>query len=167
MKATQENLNNLISDLQGGALGEALIACAETARGMIRERVQGFGVNAEGQYFKSYSAGYKKFKEGKVKHREKTENKNTTNKYQGFTDFSFTTRMWQDTQVVTSISEANNDVGIATISQLSKENKDKMAWNTKSFGTILELSTVEIATLQDDYNNRILDIFARNGLAFK
>lgn len=154
MKATQENLNNLISDLQGGALGEALIACAETARGMIRERVQGFGVNAQGSHFRDYSPGYKKSKQ-------------KAGKYQGFTDFSFTTRMWQDTQIVSSTSEANEAVGVAKISQLSQENKDKMAKNTKSFGPIMELSKEEIATLQDDYNNRILDIFARNGLAFK
>lgn len=154
MKATQENLNNLISDLQGGALGEALIACAETARGMIRQRVQGFGVNAEGKHFRSYSESYKRQKQ-------------KAGKYQGFTDFSFTTRMWQDTQVVSSLSEANNDIGVAKISQLSQENRDKMTSNTKNFGPILELSVEEIATLQDDYNNRVLDIFARNGLAFK
>ncbi len=142
-------------------MGNALIATCEDAVQMIKDRVQEFGVNAEGVNYRDYTKQYKRFKQGLVKHRPETKNKNNSNKYKGYTDFSFTNRMWTSVGIVSSISEANE--GKVTISAKGT-NRDILGYNVDRFGQILDLSDVEVAELQEAYVQRINEVFTRAGL---
>lgn len=147
-----KRFQNVISELQNGAMGDILVATANEAQMMIKERIQERGIDANGARYKDYTEAYKKRKQ-------------KAGKYRGFTDFSFTTRMWQNVQLVSSTSEAGEDVGRATISAKSEENRVKLQANTERFGGILELSEGEIDTLRQSYKDRIYNIWERNGIA--
>jgi hypothetical protein len=84
-------LDNVCKDLKSGAHAELLITIANAALYMIKSRVQNTGFNATGNRFRKYSEWYDEYKT------EKGKNK-------GFTDFSFTNRMWTNIQLVN-----NND----------------------------------------------------------
>jgi len=153
--ASLENLN-LESEM-----GNAFIATCEDAVQMIKDRVQEFGVNAEGVNYRDYTKQYKRFKQGLVKHRPATKNKNNSNKYKGYTDFSFTNRMWTSVGIVSSTAEANE--GKVVISAKGT-NRDILGYNVDRFGQILDLSNVEIAELQEAYLQRITGAYKRAGL---
>jgi hypothetical protein len=142
-------------------MGNALIATCEDAVQMIKDRVQEFGVNAEGVNYRDYTKQYKRFKQGLVKHRPETKNKNNSNKYKGYTDFSFTNRMWNSVSIVSSTAEANE--GKVVISAKGT-NRDILGYNVDRFGQILDLSNVEVAELQESYVQRINEVFTRAGL---
>jgi hypothetical protein len=142
-------------------MGNAFIATCEDAVQMIKDRVQEFGVNAEGVNYRDYTKQYKRFKQGLVKHRPETKNKNNSNKYKGYTDFSFTNRMWTSVGIVSSTAEANE--GKVVISAKGT-NRDILGYNVDRFGQILDLSDIEIAELQDAYVQRINEVFTHAGL---
>lgn len=98
-------MDKLIADLPT-AHANLLIGMANTANAMIKKRIQTSGIDAKGNKFKSYSDWYEKYKT------EKGKNK-------GFTDFSFTNRMWNNIQL---IKDKSNE-GIATITAMDKGQK--------------------------------------------
>jgi hypothetical protein len=163
----QTRFNNLLADLNGSALGDALVATTNEAQLYIKTRIQETGINSEGQPYEAYTKQYKRFKNAEVKHRPGTKNKNNSSKYKGFTDFSFTNRMWMNTKVVSDVSEASSEIGKATISQTTDFDRNKMEWNTERFGDIMKLSKDEEKNVKQSYNERIAEIFTRNGLELR
>lgn len=87
-----QKMDTLIKDLPG-AHANLLIGVANTAVAMIKRRIQTSGIDANGNKFRAYSEWYEKYKT------EKGKNK-------GFTDFSFTNRMWTNIQL---IKDKSND----------------------------------------------------------
>jgi hypothetical protein len=172
-----QRMDELINDLPA-MHANLLIGIANGAIATIKQRIQTSGTDANGSKFKPYSDWYNKYKT------EKGKNK-------GFTDFSFTNRMWTNIQL---IKERSNDK-IAVITAMDKgqsggsysvpvkahkrkdkaiaatnktvqapSNYEKLEKNTKAFGTILDLSKSEIEDLKKDYDNGILEIFRAHGL---
>lgn len=145
----QNRLQGVINDLQTGAFANVMIETANSALALIKQRIQETGINAEGQRYRDYSKGYETYKK-------------KAGKYRGFTDFSFTTRMWTNIALVSSQGELFE--GTARITARSQENLDKLSKNTKNFGPILELSDKETETVRQVYSEGILDIWRNNGL---
>ena len=83
-----------------------LIGLANTACTMIKQRIQKTGIDANGNKFRNYSEWYQIYKT------EKGKNK-------GFTDFSFTTRMWTNIQLILDKSTEN----VAIITAIDKGSK--------------------------------------------
>lgn len=172
-----QKMDALIKDLPG-AHANLLIGVANTAVAMIKRRIQTSGVDANGNKFRAYSEWYTKYKTDK-------------GKYKGFTDFSFTNRMWTNIQL---IKDKSNDqqaiitaqdkgskggnisvpvkahtrqgkkIAATTKSVYVPSNYEKLEKNTKAFGEILNLSKQEIEDLRSDYDNGILEIFRAHGL---
>ncbi len=172
-----ERMNSLINDLPEQH-ANLLISLASSANAIVKQRIQTSGTDANGSKFPAYSEWYQKYKT------EKGKNK-------GFTDFSFTNRMWNNIQVINERS--NGEVAVITakdkgatgtnitvpvkahkrkgkqIAATTKQiympsNYEKLEKNTKRFGEILNLSTEEKKLLAQDYDNGILDIFRSHGL---
>jgi hypothetical protein len=157
-------IGNVIKDLEGGVHAQIMTEMALDAIALIRLRVAGTGRDSEGQFYKDYTARYKRFKSGKVKHRPTTkfQNKNTGNKYRGFVDFSFSTRMWNNMKLVSSNTDLQK--GIAKIKCTTTFEQEKLNWNTKQRGPILALSNGERDMFLDIYDEKILKIWRKNGL---
>jgi hypothetical protein len=68
---------------------QIMILLATSAIMLIKKRVQQTGTDAKGNRFRKYSQWYEKYKTEK-------------GKFKGFTDFSFTNRMWTDIQLISS-----------------------------------------------------------------
>jgi hypothetical protein len=172
-----QRMDALIKDLPG-AHANLLIGVANTALAMVKKRIQTSGVDANGNKFKSYSDWYQKYKT------EKGKNK-------GFTDFSFTNRMWSNIQLIkdkstdqTAIITAQDkgskggsfsvpvkahkrkgkQIAATTKTVYAPSNYEKLEKNTKSFGEILNLSKQEIEDIRSDYDAGILEIFRDHGL---
>lgn len=145
----QNRLQGVINDLQSGAFSNVMIQTANDAIALVKKRVQESGVNAQGQRFRDYSKGYEA-------------RKRKAGKFKGFTDFSFTNRMWTNIMLVSSQGELFE--GTARITARGQENLDKLNQNTKGFGTILELSDKETEIVRQTYSEGILDIWRNNGL---
>lgn len=150
---TPEELNSrlqgVINDLQSGAFGNVMVETAQSALALIKNRVVETGINANGQSFRKYSEKYEAYKRRQ-------------GKYRGFTDFSFTTRMWTNIALVSSQGELFE--GTARITARGQENYNKLESNTKNFGSILELSNEETETVRQVYMNGIMNIWRNNGL---
>lgn len=129
-------------------MGNALIATSEDAIGIIKTRIQEFGVNASGTAYKAYTNAYKKRKQ-------------KAGKYQGYTDFSYTTRMWQSVSIVDSTF--TKEQGKVVISAKGT-NRDILGYNVNRFGEILDLSKAEIGTLQEGYGERVTNVYKAFGL---
>lgn len=126
-----------------------LIEIANTAMNIVKQRIQTSGINEEGKPYKGYSKNYLEYKKKE-------------GKYKGFTDFSFTNRMWTNIQLVSDNTELFS--GIARITARGSENIDKLRKNTVKFGQILALSKNEINDIKKDYENGLLDIHRKYGL---
>jgi hypothetical protein len=96
-------INNVINELQGGSHADLLIQIANNANAMIKRRVQESGETPSGGKYRDYSKWYKEYKQA-------------TGKYKGYTDFSYTNRMWTNIQVV----QERSDVTKAIISTRDK-----------------------------------------------
>ena len=144
-----QRINGVIDDIKGGAHSQIMAEMALDAIALIKQRIIGTGRNAEGEQFKDYSKRYKAFKK-------------KAGKYRGFVDFSFSTRMWANIKLVSSDSQLRK--GIAKISATTTFEQDKLNWNTEKKGEILALSDYERDMLLDIYDEKILNIFRRNGL---
>jgi len=90
-------IQGVMNDLEQGAHANILVSIATTAMNIIKQRVQETGTNAQGGKFRAYSEWYKAYKQAQ-------------GKYKGFTDFSFTTRMWTNIQLIKSLSSDNTAV---------------------------------------------------------
>lgn len=172
-----QRMNDLIKDIPE-AHASLLIGIANTATAIIKQRIQTTGIDANCNKYHAYSAWYQKYKT------EKGKNK-------GFTDFSFTNRMWTNIQLIKD--KSNGTIAVITaqdkgskggnisvpvkahkrkgkqIAATTKNvyvpsNYEKLEKNTKSFGEILNLSKQEIEDLKKDYDNGILQIFREHGL---
>jgi hypothetical protein len=139
--------DSLISNLKL-EMGNALVATAEDAIGMIKERIQEFGVNAEGKGYQAYTPTYKKKKQ-------------IAGKYKGFTDFSFTNRMWTSVSIINSVFGAEESK--VTISAKGS-NRDILGYNVDRFGQILDLSKIELGTLDEGYKERLKEVYKNAGL---
>jgi hypothetical protein len=173
----EERMNQLVMDLPE-MHANLLVGVANTAAVLIKQRIQTTGTDANGNKFKSYSDWYQKYKTAKGKNK-------------GFTDFSFTNRMWTNIQLIQEKSSdtiavitakdkgsAGSNIQVTVkgherkgkpIKSFSKNvyvpsNYEKLEKNTKKFGEILMLSKTEIEDLKSDYDNGILDIFRAHGL---
>lgn len=98
-------MDALIADMENEQ-ANLLVGVANTANAMIKMRIQQTGVDAKGNRFKDYSEWYKEYKTKKGKNK-------------GYTDFSFTNRMWNNIQLVQSKSDEN----MAVITALDKGQK--------------------------------------------
>lgn len=172
-----ERMNALIADLPE-MHANLLIGVASTANAMIKQRIQTSGTDSNGGKYKPYSEWYQKYKTDKGKNK-------------GFTDFSFTNRMWNNIQlikektteeiaVITAKDKGNKGGNINVpvkahvrkgkkIAATSKtiyipSNYEKLEKNTERFGEILALSKNEIEDLRKDYDAGILEIFRVHGL---
>lgn len=139
--------DSLISNLKL-EMGNALVATAEDAIGMIKERIQEFGVNAEGKGYQAYTPAYKKKKQ-------------IAGKYKGFTDFSFTNRMWTSVSIINSVFGVEESK--VTISAKGS-NRDILGYNVDRFGQILDLSKIELGTLDEGYKERVKEVYKNAGL---
>lgn len=155
-----------------------LIGIANGALATIKQRIQTSGVDSKGSKYHAYSKWYQAYKT------EKGKNK-------GFTDFSFTNRMWTNIQLILAETTGN----IAVITAMDKGSKggnisvpvkahkrkgrdiaatsrniyvpsnyEKLEKNTQSFGEILMLSKSEIEDMRKDYEEGLLDIHRKYGL---
>lgn len=172
-----DNLDKLMQNITKLS-GDVLVGVGSVATSMIKERIQTSGTNAEGGKYRAYEAWYQKYKSDKGKNK-------------GFTDFSFTNRMWNNIDVILNRSDDNVVVitakdkgqkGItetipvkahtrkgkkipASTKQVYKpSNYEKLEKNTKSFGEILNLSKQEIEVVAQEYDNGIQDIIQLSGL---
>ncbi len=82
-----ESVKGVIRDLESGQHANIMIQVASAALQMIHSRITETGINSKGQRYREYSDWYKKYKTKK-------------GKYRGFTDFSYTTRMWTNIQII-------------------------------------------------------------------
>lgn len=153
-------IDGVIKDIQGGAHAQIMTELALDAIAMIKDRVIQSGYNAKGIPFASimtkgsnphidYNKDYKSYKK-------------KAGKYRGFIDFSFSTRMWANIKLVSSDTQLRK--GIAKISCSATHEQDKLNWNTAQRGPILELSNFERDILIDEYDQKILNIWRKNGL---
>lgn len=179
-----DRIQGVINDLQSGAMQDIMVRAAESSLSLIKNRILNTGTDAQGVKYHGYSKWYSEYK-----------TKAGNNK--GFTDFSFTNRMWKNTQVVSKeIDEAvistldkgstggTQIVTIASHTRRTKSGKtttikahqakkyvpsnyEKLEMNTERFGVILDLSEDEKKMVVQGYNDGILDIFRRNGLELK
>lgn len=172
-----QRMDQLVKDLPESH-ANLLIGIANTAAALIKRRIQTTGTDANGNKFRAYSDWYQKYKT------EKGKNK-------GFTDFSFTNRMWTNIQLIKD--KSNGTVAVITAQDKGSKggnvsvpvraherkgkkvaattknvyvpsNYEKLEKNTKSFGEILNLSKQEIEDLKEDYDKGILQIFRDHGL---
>jgi hypothetical protein len=144
-----KKLEGLSKDLETYIDGKSMPILAADALVLIRKRVQEKGLNANGQLYEQYSWPYakRKWKAGK---------------YKGFVDFKFTNRMWSDVQIVSS--QADHEDGVAVISALKDEEKEKLGWNTDKKGDILALSKSETETIAKNYDALIQRLIKKYGL---
>ena len=150
----QQALQGVIDDLEGGAHADLMVQLANGVIATIKARIQETGVDASGKPYKDYAPGYKEYKIA-------------AGKYKGFTDFSFTNRMWTSVQLVSSHGELFSGVARITATGVDMEgisNQEKLQKNTVKFGQILNISEQEKADLLSDYNAGILQIWRNNGL---
>jgi hypothetical protein len=186
------NLNNTVKELQSELYSNVMPRLGSEAFTMIRKRVQESGTNAEGSKFPGYSTrpmltncstmilsacskvagskekrkelkwvtlkgnklfelpgGYKQFRE---LHGRQTSH----------VDFSFTNKMWNDINVISSASD--HAQGMAIIGAKEVQEKKKLEGNTARKGEILDLSQKEIDYLLGQYNLQVLKVFKDNGL---
>lgn len=166
-------INAVVEDILGGAHAQIMTELALDALAMIKNRVIQYGLNPEGVSYadvitntpkphKDYTPQYKRFKSGLVKHRKDTKNTNKSNKYRGFVDFSFSTRMWANIKLVSSQDQLRK--GIAKLSCTTTVEQAKLNKNTEQRGVILALSDYEKENLLAIYDEKILDIWRRHGL---
>ena len=153
-------MDSLIKDLQAGAHAYVMADLAMDAIAMIKNRIIQNGYNAKGVPFAQvpvksknphtdYTKGYKNYKK-------------KAGKYRGFVDFSFSTRMWNNIKLMSS--EAQLQKGIAKITASTTEDQKKLNANTEQRGNILELSDFERERLLKIYDQKLLNIFRKNGL---
>lgn len=172
-----DNLDQLMQNI-AKLSGNILVGVGNVATSMIKERIQTTGTTAEGGRYRAYEDWYQKYKTAKGKNK-------------GFTDFSFTNRMWNNIDVILDRSDDKMVVitakdkgqkGItetipvkaytrkgkkipASTKQVYKpSNYEKLEKNTKSFGEILNLSKQEIEVVAQEYDNGIKDIIQLSGL---
>lgn len=148
LEECNQRMEALIKDLPE-AHANLLIGLANTANALIKKRIQTSGIDSKGEKYRDYRKDYKDFK-------------TKEGKYKGFTDFSFTNRMWTSIKLVSDNSELFS--GIARLTATGLDNIDKLQKNTKKFGTIMDLTEQEVRDLAQDYDNGILQIFRDHGL---
>lgn len=171
------SLDNLMVNLQKEA-GNILVSVGSVATSLIKERIQTSGTNAEGGRYRAYEDWYQKYKTAKGKNK-------------GFTDFSFTNRMWNNIDVI--LDKSTDEVVIITAKDKGQKgstesipvkahvrkgkkipastkqvykpsNYEKLEKNTKSFGDILNLSKQEITIVAEEYDNGVQNIINMVGL---
>ncbi len=141
----QQRLDRVINAMRTEHIG-LMQTMGLNAMALIKNRIQNSGRNAEGGTFSpEYTEKYKKYKEKK-------------GKYKGFVDFSFTNRMWNNTQL------KQVDAKSVTIGALSDENRRKMEYNVELRGTILDLTDQEIDKILKAYEKDLLQLIHNNGL---
>lgn len=172
-----ESLDQLMQNITKMS-GNLLVGVGNVATSMIKERIQTTGTNADGGKYRAYEAWYQKYKSDKGKNK-------------GFTDFSFTNRMWNNIDVILDCS--NDEVVVITAKDKGQKgitetipikahtrkgkkipastkqvykpsNYEKLEKNTKNFGEILNLSKKEIEIVAQEYDNGIKDIIQLTGL---
>jgi hypothetical protein len=169
----ESSMDALVKDLPEDHLN-LMVGVANEALRMIKNRIQKTGIDANGAKFRGYSEWYQKYK-----------TKAGYNK--GFTDFSFTNRMWTNIQlikekttpelaIITAMDKGQKGGYESVVVKGSKNKKatskkiyvpsnyEKLEKNTTAFGVILDLSTEEQQILVDEYDNGILQIFRDHGL---
>jgi hypothetical protein len=168
-----QSLKGVVQDIESGQHANIMIQVASKALQMIHTRVVETGVNAKGQKYREYSDWYKEYKQ-------------KAGKFRGFTDFSFTTRMWTNIQIIKERCTAT----LAVISAKDKgtlgsrtqipvttkkgksynrsvyvpSNYEKLEKNSESFGLILDLSQEEIKELKKLYDDLLLEMWSKHGL---
>lgn len=153
-------IDGVIKDIQGGAHAQIMTELALDAIAMIKDRVIQSGYNAKGVQFSSITTNTKKPHTDYTKPYKAMKKK--AGKYRGFVDFSFSTRMWANIKLVSSDTQLKK--GIAKISCTTTHEQDKLNWNTEQRGPILELSDFERDILVEEYDEKILNIWRKNGL---
>lgn len=173
----EQSMEALINDLPEQHLN-LMIGVANGAVAMVKNRIQTTGTDAKGSRYRAYSEWYQEYKT------EKGKNK-------GFTDFSFTNRMWTNIQlikerttaelaVITAMDKGSKGgnvsvpvrahtrkgkkVAATTKNVYVPSNYEKLEKNTEAFGIILDLSAEEQEFLVKDYDDGILEIFRSHGL---
>ncbi len=168
----------VIEEIYSGVHAQIMIQIANEAMNMIKHRIQETGGDALGGRYRKYSSWYEKYKTAK-------------GKYKGYTDFSFTNRMWTDIQVIKERCTQNmaiistldkgtqgsrTQIPVQTHTRKGKQipassrsvyepsNYEKLEKNTESFGPILDLTKQETQDLKKDYNNELANIWHRHGL---
>jgi hypothetical protein len=165
-------IKGVISDLKSGIHANIMIQIANTALSMIHTRVTETGMNSKGGRYRDYSEWYKKYKQAK-------------GKYSGFVDFSFTTRMWTNIQIIKerctetmAVITAKDKGTLGSRTQIPVKTKkgtyqrsiyepsnyEKLEKNTESFGPILDPTKEEIQILKKQYDDLILDVYTKHGL---
>lgn len=80
----------------------------------------------------------------------------------GFVDFTFSGRMWNNIQVVST--DAEHKEGVARISAPNPDEYDKLESNTKRRGAILDLSSDEEEEIRLILEEEFMDIFRKQQL---
>jgi len=186
------NLERSIRELQTELYSKTMPRLGSEAFMLLRQRVQETGTNAEGSKFPAYSTkpmltncstmilsacdkvagskekrkelkwvtvkGHKLFTlPGGYKQYREIHGRQTS-----FVDFSFTNKMWNDINVISSASDHSQ--GMAIIGAKEDKEKKKLAGNTARKGEILDLSPKEIEYLTNMFNLSVLNVFKENGL---
>jgi len=144
-----QRINAVIEDLKGGAHAKIMAEMALDAIALIKQRVIQTGRNPEGELYRDYTKRYKAYKK-------------KAGKYRGFVDFSFSTRMWANLKLVSTEDQLRK--GIAKVSCTTTVEQEKLNKNTEQRGEILALSDYERDLLLSVYDEKILNIWRKNGL---
>ncbi len=125
-----------------------LSACSKVA-GSKEKRKELKWVTVRGHKLFELPGGYKEFRQ---LHGRQTDH----------VDFSFTGKMWNNINLISSTNE--HQQGVVIIGARTDEEKKKLEGNTKRKGDILDLSNKELTYLSEKYKVNTLEIIRNNGL---
>lgn len=127
----------------GKIIVEEILQFASDLNASIQDRVINEGLNAEGDEFGTYAAMTRRAKERK---------RHTQAPYPSI-NFVDTGQMFNS--VRPKIEKVSNDRIVVSIGTNGADNANKMKYNVKRFGTIIEPSEDEFKTSTDDLATRI------------